>query len=113
VTVIASITREKAMLTQALQGIILSEYECRALPKRMRELEDRLFDFSVELSEAPECDLATMDEVAKMQEAVTAALSAFRLDESGEKGRSILFLLRSHFYSHHLQMCYQESCPLP
>jgi hypothetical protein len=91
--VIVDITREKAALTQALKDITLSEEECCALPDKLRELDSRLYDFLVTLSEAEDCDLATMDKVAKMQEAVTAALNACSLGEpSGDKG--IMFYVR-------------------
>lgn len=87
VAVIASITREKATLTQALKDVTLSEEECRALPDGLRELDNRLFEFSVELSEASDFDMDTIDEVAKMQEDVKASLSALsREAQYGEKG---------------------------
>jgi predicted nucleic acid-binding Zn-ribbon protein len=86
-TAVTGITREKVALTQALKDITLSEEECRALPDRMRELKERLFDLLAELSEAPERETETMDNITKMHEAVTAALSTLSPDRpSNGKG---------------------------
>jgi hypothetical protein len=88
---VASITREKAALTEAMRGIALSEEECHALPERMRKLDDRLFQFLVELSDAADSDLATIDEMSVMQDAVTAALSAISLGEKSSAQGTISF----------------------
>jgi hypothetical protein len=88
VSVIAGITRERTTLTEALRAITLPEEDCRALPDKMRDLGCRLFDFSVELSEDPDCDVEILDKIAEMEEQVQRALVAFD-GTSGEKGNVV------------------------
>lgn len=78
ITLIANITREKAALAKereaAARWSTLSEEDTRALPGKMRDLEDRLFDLSLQLTQAPECDVDMLDQVAELQRSVREAL---------------------------------------
>jgi hypothetical protein len=71
-----SITREKAALLLEGKSITISTEEGSALPTRLQDLENRLFDFLCELSDAPECDADTSHQVAALHRSVQEALEA-------------------------------------
>ena len=64
----ASVKKERAELNEQLKEITLSEEECRALPGRMRELDERLFAFS------QACDANTEVLVGKLQESLRESM---------------------------------------
>lgn len=98
VALIASIKREETALSQEKKALGLAEGDCPSLPDKLRELEDRVFAFSLELSEAPECDVDILDLVAKLHISVRLALDSLKESTHACKGIAVrVFCIASSF----------------
>jgi hypothetical protein len=77
IVLIAAIRREEAALERDRTGFVLSEEDLGALLSSLRDVEDRIFTFSLE------CDVDTLDDVAELQQAVRSKIDALLSSPTG------------------------------